>query len=287
MSTIPTSTSKIRARTSTSGRPVDRGERIWQTFAAVAIGALGWWYFGKHHWMADREFLFTSGISGTAAGVLAAALSIRKRLAYQGIGRMSAWLTGHIYLGIVSAFAILLHSGFRTGGSLTGVLLAFFILTIVTGLLGLLAARRLPRLLTKMEENPALIEDLVGIRADCLRGLHELGEGGSPEFRTLVRSRLMGETTSLGRMLRFFRKRSMLSQELPDFQKELEGHMQRLKPHEHRAFQRAAEYALHANKMNAELLLQRTLRGWLTFHMAATIVMLTLAAVHIGSVLFY
>ncbi len=35
-------------------------------------------------------------------------------------------------------------------------------------------------------------------------------------------------------------------------------------------FQRAAEYALRVNKMNAEMLLQRVLRGWLTFHIVST-----------------
>ena len=78
-----------------------------------------------------------------------------------------------------------------------------------------------------------------------------------------------------------------LAQELPAFQKELEASMDRIKPLEHRAFHRAAEYALHANKMNAELLLHRVLRGWLTFHMATTVVMLSLAALHIFLVLFY
>ena len=275
------------ATVSTSGRALDRGTRLWQAFAVASVGGLSWWYFLKHHQIVDREFLFTSGITGTIMAVLAASLSLRKRYAYQGIGRMSAWLTGHIYLGVVATFAIFLHSGFRSGGPVTAVLLGFFTFTVVSGLLGLAVARRIPPLLTAVEENPALIEDLVGIREDCLRGLHELGAGGSAEFREFVKTRLTGEVSSLGRIMRFYRKRSTLAKELPAFQKEHEPARARLKSHEHRAFHKATEYALHANKMNAELLLHRVLRGWLTFHIATSVVMLVLLSAHIFSVLFY
>ncbi len=277
-----------RARISTSGRSVDWAERLWQIFALAAVGILGKWYWDSNHYQAaDRDYLFVSGVSGSVMAILAAALSIRKRLAYQGAGRMSVWLRGHIYLGLVSAAAIFLHSGFRAGGAVTEVLLAFFALTVVSGLFGLLIARKVPPLLTAVEEDPALIEDLIGVRSDCLRGLYELGESGSAEFRALVKGRLSAEASSLTRMTRFYRRRSTLAQEMPAFQAELAELMKSVRPHEHRAFVRAAEYALHANKMGAELLLQRTLRGWLTFHMAATAVMLAIAAVHIFSVLFY
>lgn len=275
------------ARVSTSGRPADRGLRLWQAFAVLSTAGLSYWYWQRHHQTPDRDFLFASGVLGTVMALLAASLSVRKRLAYQGIGRMSAWLTGHIYLGMVSALAIFLHSGFRGGGPVTAVLLGFFLLVIVSGLLGLAIAGRVPKLLTAVEENPGHIEDLIDIRQDCLQGLMGLGQGGSPEFRDLVKERLTGEAFSLRRMAGFYRRRSTLAQELPAFQKELEPSMERIKSHEHRAFQRAAEYVLHANKMNAELLLHRVLRGWLTFHMATTVVMLSMAALHIFLVLFY
>ena len=88
-------------------------------------------------------------------------------------------------------------------------------------------------------------------------------------------------------MFRFYRRRSTLTQELPAFQKEHASFLARLRPHEHRAFQRAAEYALRINKMNAELLLQRVLRGWLTLHVVSTGTMFALSAVHIFTALYY
>lgn len=278
---------RSQARASTSGRAADRGLRLWQAFAFVSLGGLSWWYFRVHHMTADREFLFTSGIAGTVTAALCGTLSIRKRWAYQGVGRMSAWLTGHVYLGVVSAFAILLHSGFRLGGPLTAALFSLFVVTIASGVWGLAVARRLPARLTKMEENPVLIEDLLETRRECMTGLHELANGGSAEFRLIVRNRLAGEATSLTRSLRFIRKASTLAEELPAFHKEHTASLRGLKPHEHRAFEKAAEYALHANKMSAELLVQRTLRGWQTFHIVMSAGMATLAAAHIFAVFFF
>jgi hypothetical protein len=278
------------ARVSTSGIRPKRAERAWQAFAVVAVAALSWWYFSAHRQpSADGYHRLVLGLGwiGTTLALLVAALSIRKRLAYQGVGKMSSWLRAHIYLGIIAAFAIFYHSGFRAGGPLSAWLLVFFSLTVVSGLMGWWLARNLPPLLTDIEETPALLEDLLAARAQCLQGMFELASGGSPDFRTLVEQNLMKETASWGRMFRFYRRRSMLAHELPGFQKEQAGALARLRPQEHRGFQRAVEYALRVNKMNAELLLQRVLRGWLTFHIVSTGTMFGLAAVHIFTALYY
>ncbi len=278
------------ARISTSGSPAKRAERMWQVFAVVAVAALAWAYIMAHRQPSPNGYhslVLGLGWIGTSLCVMAAGLSVRKRAAYQGVGKMSTWLHAHIYLGIVAAFAIFFHSGFRTGGPLSAVLLAFFSLTIVSGLMGWWFSRKLPPLLTAIEEDPAILEDLLSVRADCLQGMLELAAGGSPDFRALVEGPLTKESVSWGRMFRFYRRRSTLVQELPAFQQEYEESLSRLRPQEHRAFQRAAEYALRVNKMNAELLLQRVMRGWLTFHIVSTATMFGLAAVHIFSALYY
>lgn len=179
------SSSARGARVSTSGSPAKRVERVWQVFSVLAILALAWWTISvrgqpssnRHHGL-----VLELGWIGMTLALLAAALSIRKRMAYQGAGRMSAWLTAHIYLGTVAAFTIFCHTGFRAGGPLTAWLLVFFSLTVVSGLLGWWFSRTLPRLLTAIEETPAILEDLLRIRAECLQGMLELSSGGSPSF---------------------------------------------------------------------------------------------------------
>src|SRR5579862_5749983 len=118
-----------RARVSSSRSQARRAERIWQGFAVLSVALLTWWFIVVHRQPSANGYhgqVLALGWIGTCLALLAAALSIRKRMAYQGVGRMSAWLSAHIYLGIVAAFAILYHSAFRAGGPLSGWLLAFF-----------------------------------------------------------------------------------------------------------------------------------------------------------------
>lgn len=270
--------------------PLKPGERLWQVFTVLAIAALGWWYFTAHRQPSPNRYhglVLALGWIGIALAVLVAMLSVRKRIAYQGAGRMSVWLSAHIYLGILSAFAILFHCGLRAGRPLSALLLAFFSLTIVSGLMGWWFSRTFPRLLTAMEERPAIMEDLLLVRAECLQGMLELAAGGSPEFRTLVEGKLMREASSWGRMFRFYRRRSTIAVELPGFQKEHAEELPGLRRPEQLAYQQAVAYALRINKMNAEILLQRAMRGWLTLHIVCTGTMFGLAAIHIFTQLYY
>lgn len=270
--------------------PAKPAERVWQLFTVVAIAGLGWWYYTSHRQPSPNRYhslVLALGWIGIAAAVLAAMLSARKRIAYQGAGRMSVWLTAHVYLGIVSAFAILFHCGLRAGGPLSAWLLAFFSLTVASGLMGWWFSRTFPPLLTAMEERPAIMEDLLLVRAECLQGLLELAAGGSPEFRRLVESRLLKDASSWGRMFQFYSRRSTVAEELPAFQKLHAAELSGLKRQEHLGYQRAIEYALRVNKMNAEIFLQRTMRGWLTFHIVCTGTMFGLAAIHIFTQLYY
>jgi hypothetical protein len=280
----------LGTRVSASRSPAKRAERVWQTFTIASIGALSWWYFAAHRQPSAngyRSFVLTIGTVGISLALMAAALSARKRLAYQGVGQMSAWLTAHTHFGIIATFAIAYHSALRAGGLLTTLLLACFSLTVVSGLMGWWLSRKIPPLLTAIEESPAILEDLLSIRAECLQGMVELANGGSPEFGVLVEQSLMKETSSWGRMFRFYRRLSTLAQELPAFQKEHAHSLVGLRRQEHRAFERAAEYALRINKMNAELLLQRVLRTWPTLHIISMATMFALAAVHIFTALYY
>src|SRR5439155_27034598 len=133
-----------------------------------------------------RTLVLSLGWIGIALSLVVAAISIRKRLGYLGLGKMSLWLGAHVYLGLVAAAAIFLHSGFRTGGLLTASLFAVFSLTVASGLLGWWLSKKIPPLLTAIEESPAIMEDVILVRADCLRGMLELAAGGSAEFRVLV-----------------------------------------------------------------------------------------------------
>jgi len=181
----------------------------------------------------------------------------------------------------------LYHSGLRSGGPLTALLSGLFWFTVASGLLGWWISKTVPPFLTAIEEHPAILEDLLTIRSESIAGILELAAGASADFRTLVNRRLLKDAMSWKQMLRFYQRRSTFVQELPAFQRKYEPALLHLRQHEHRAFRRAVEYALRANKMNAELFLQRILRGWLTLHIVCTIAMFGFATIHIVSVLYY
>lgn len=263
---------------------------VWALLAVLSSGGLTWWYFESHrHPSPDRYRGLVLGLGwiGTILSMMAVALSARKRLAYQGIGRLSTWLSAHVYLGVVASCAVLLHTGFSAGSPLPTLLLAFFWMTAVSGLMGMWLSGKVPRLLTAIEEKPAIIEDLLEERTECLRGMLELAAAASPDFGDLVKKRLLPETGSWMRILRFYRNRSTFDVEIAAFQEGQERTLLRLGAFEHRAYQRAAEYALRINKLNAELFLHRVLRGWLTLHIAATAAMFGLLVLHVVSVLYY
>ena len=279
-----------RVRFSASKILAGGANRVLLVFAALTVAGISWPYFAVYRQPSPgrrRSLTIALGIAATLLLLLTAALSARKRLAYQGVGRLSVWMSMHIYSGVVAAFAVLLHSGFSPTSPLPALLLAFFWLTAVSGVWGWWISKKIPPLLTAIEESPAIIEDILSVRAECLHGMLELAQGGSADFAALVNRHLIGETASWARMLRFYRHRTTFAEEIPAFQKDLEPLLRRLGPHENHAFQRAAEYALRVNKMNAELFLHRIMRGWLTLHITATATMFGLLAVHIFSALYY
>jgi hypothetical protein len=63
------------------------------------------------------------------------------------------WMKAHIWLGLLTAPLVILHSGGRLGGTLTTVLVVVFAAVIVSGLWGLALQNLLPRLL--LEAAPA------------------------------------------------------------------------------------------------------------------------------------
>ncbi|HYV28808.1 MAG TPA: hypothetical protein VFA77_14830, partial [Candidatus Eisenbacteria bacterium] len=78
---------------------------------------------------------------------------------------MRYWLLAHIYLGALAGIVLLMHGGSHGGGVLTAILMVSFDMVILTGIFGLAAYMIAPRILTSIEGDPLLIEDLEGRHA--------------------------------------------------------------------------------------------------------------------------
>jgi len=89
------------------------------------------------------------GVVGSALMIFAGLLAAHRKVpAWSWIGPRKAWLKGHIWLGLLSGVLILCHSGFSWGGLLTQALWVVLVLTLLTGIIGLVLQQFLPRLMT-------------------------------------------------------------------------------------------------------------------------------------------
>src|SRR5262249_52202498 len=88
------------------------------------------------------------GAVGFAFMLYAAALGARKRVPTWRLGRAKAWVRGHLWLGLLALPMILLHCGFRFGGTLTRVLMWLLIVTVASGVYGALLQNSIPKMMT-------------------------------------------------------------------------------------------------------------------------------------------
>lgn len=91
------------------------------------------------------------GIAGTALMIYAGLLSAHRKLPrwWRWLGPRKTWLRGHLWLGMLSLVLILCHSSFSWGGRLEQALWAVFLLTLATGVVGLILQQFLPRRITE------------------------------------------------------------------------------------------------------------------------------------------
>jgi hypothetical protein len=133
---------------------IDKNHQRW-AITTLAIGAIA---TGVYVWASWRDLYGARGssVTGLWFGVCAAALMIFAMLlsalrnvpSWWWIGARQTWLRGHIWLGALSGWLSLYHSGFRWGGPLERGLWIVLALTLATGVLGLVLQQFLPRLIT-------------------------------------------------------------------------------------------------------------------------------------------
>lgn len=73
---------------------------------------------------------------------------VRKRRYRNALGSLKGWLSAHVYLGLALVFIATLHTGFELGWNLHTLCYALMLAVVVSGLYGVYAYVRFPRLLT-------------------------------------------------------------------------------------------------------------------------------------------
>ena len=131
----------------------------------------------------------------------------RKVIYTQRRGPLRYWLLTHTYLGVIAAIQLLLHGGSHPGGWLTTLLMLSFDCVILTGLFGIACYYVVPRLLTRIEEIPLLLDDLLTRRAELREELNNITQAAPPAFASVINNQVKSSYLSLSRLLGHYVKR--------------------------------------------------------------------------------
>ena len=139
------------------------------------------------------------GIAGTIAMLLAGLLAARKKVRTWRLGPARAWMSMHIWLGLLAVPLILFHAGFRLGGALTMTLMALFLVVTLSGIFGLVLQQYLPNIMTERVPLETLVGQLDHVRQGLATDAYEIVAsvaGPIPEA-TEEQARLAAETAAM------------------------------------------------------------------------------------------
>jgi Fe-S-cluster-containing dehydrogenase component/CRP-like cAMP-binding protein len=236
-------------------------------------------------WLTMR---WLTGLTGLAGIAIVMTYPLRKQIYRRRVGALRYWMLVHIYAGVAAGLVLLLHSGPRLGGLLTSLLYFVFDLVIASGVLGTIAYIVAPRIMTRIEGEPLLVEDLEARREELKQQAAQILERSEGWLKEEIRDRVYPRFSSRAFLWRQLWRREELKSLLAQAREEFKPRTTRLATHDERELLLSAvETAVTSRRVDALLLLHRTLRSWIPIHVVSTAVMLALLVVHVVQVIFF
>lgn len=275
----------------------DRWARIWHIVGTLLVvtGAISAFWMTYTYtqdaplrngsWLTMR---WVTGLSGLVSIIWVMAYPVRKQIYRRRAGALRYWMLTHIYIGVLAALLILIHGGTSSGGLLTSALMVSFDLVIASGIFGIACYLIVPRIMTRIEREPLLLEDLEARREELREHLIDISEYTESErlyhtIQTKVRRRFF----SLSFLLRqyFLREdlKTMHARARSDFRDDAEG-MTRM---EEARLMEAVETASTIRRIDALCYLHKSLKIWVAPHVLFTAVMLVLMVAHIIQAIYF
>lgn len=230
-------------------------------------------------WLDWRWITGLIGLAGMA-GVMT--YPVRKKIYRWRRGPLRYWMLAHTYLGVIGGIVLLLHGGARSGGALTTALMISFDLVILTGLLGIVIYYVAPRLLTRIEEQPLLLEDLLARREELTREIAEL-LASEPSLRPIVERDLLSSLHSVRSIVRQYLVKESLTQAIERVRRRYSTP----ESADRETFSEIVERAVTLRRVDALIYLHQSLKIWLGPHVVFTSLMLALMLVHILQVIYF
>ncbi len=238
----------------------------------------------RDSWLTIRWLTGLVGLFGVAAVMTYPA---RKQIYRRRAGPLRYWLQAHIYIGVIAGVTLLLHGGRTTGGLVTSALMVSFDAVILTGLFGLACYYICPRIMTSIEGEPLLIEDLRARRAELLDTLAEINARSGESLRVFLKKKIRRRFFSISYLLRQYMRREKLSRLLASAREEFEDETKRLDGFSRQSLLEAIEATVTLRRIDSLIYLHQLLKLWLAPHVVSTSLMLALMLVHIVQVIFF
>ena len=236
-------------------------------------------------WLTMRWLTGLVGLFGVAAVMT---YPLRKQIYRRRAGALRYWMLAHIYIGALAGVVLLLHSGTQTGGLLTTSLYVTFDFVIATGIFAIASYIVAPRIMTSIESEPLLIEDLVGRQAELRNEFTQIVSKSEGWLRDELEERVRKRFFGIGYLLRQLVRREPLKTLLADARNEFKERITRTATDDERALlHEAVETAVTLRRVDALVFLHRLVKVWIAPHVLATSLMLALMIVHIIQVVFF
>jgi hypothetical protein len=233
---------------------------------------------------ASQLFGHALGILGFILMILTETLySLRKRSRSARWGRMSEWLSFHIYTGIVGPYLVLLHSSWKFHG-LAGVVTLMTALVVISGFIGRYIYTSMPRTADEVEvEAGQVMRQLSAIEAELDRRMN--AEPGPVQASA---SELVMEQTPIESVPRLFLTRSWLEWQQRRRWKSLE---QRFAPAERSGFAELERLARRRDALRRQLALlalaRRLFALWHAVHIPLGMLLFVAAFIHIAAAIYF
>ncbi len=235
-------------------------------------------------WLTVRWITGIVGLVGIAAVMTYPG---RKQVFRRRAGPLRYWLLAHVYLGVIAGILLLLHGGRSSGGLLTSMLMVSFDLVILSGLFGIACYLVVPRIMTSIEGDPLLFEDLTTRREELRQTLAEIDTSDN-QLRRLIEGKVRRRFLSFSYLLRQYVRREPLSALLAEAREEFEIESANLSDSDaRRELINAVETSATLRRVDALIYLHQLLKLWLAPHVVTSAVMLVLLVVHIIQVVFF
>lgn len=267
-------------------------------FSSAAIAAIAEYGLGNPL-LGFLNMRWITGLVGLIgiAGVMT--YPVRRQIYRRRAGPLRYWMLCHAYLGVIAGIMILLHGGADSGGVLTTALTFSYDVVILTGIFGILCYYLAPRLLTKIEESPLLIEDLQARRDELRKEIASAASSSHKPAADLILKVIVPRFNSLRSLIAQYFKREPLEETIKSARLELASRLDEALRRaaneiprgsvasERARLDRAVEAAATLRRIDALVYLHRLLKLWLPPHIASTSLMLALMIVHIIQVIYY